>query len=145
MNALVLLPAVARRPGDLDRRAFELRLLGDLDLAAEAKGDAEPEKASKPVRFVAVGADVDGSPKGGPRAGIVEKRDSCELMGDGEGDGDGPFENDGGLEVLPKTFWPFTEANGELVDAYAMKPACNDRFEVRWRSIKRDSRFYVPV
>ena len=72
MNALVLLPAADRPPGDLDLRTFELRLLlGDLDLEAEAKGDAEPEKASKPVRFVAVGADEDGSPKGDPSAGAV--------------------------------------------------------------------------
>jgi hypothetical protein len=113
--------------GDLDLRALEPRLLGDLARVAEAKGDAELEKASKPVRFVAVGANVDESPEPDARAGTVGKRDS--WAGDGGGDGDGPLENDEGLELLPKILWPLTEANGELVDAYAMKPLCNERFK----------------
>ena len=124
MNALAFLPVDPRRPGDLDLSTVEFKLVGVLDRATEAKGDMVPEKASKPVRFVAVGANVDELSKGEPRAGRVGKRDSWELAGDGEGDGDGPFENEEGLELLPKIFWPFTEANGELVDAYAMKPPC---------------------
>lgn len=77
VNALVLLlAAAARRPGDLDLRAFALRLLGDLVRAIEAKGDVEPEKASKPVRFVAVGTDADESPMGDAKAGTVGRRDN---------------------------------------------------------------------
>lgn len=70
---LLLDAAPTRRPGDLDLRTFELRLLGDLDRVAEAKGEAEPAKASKPVRFVAVGMEVDDSPKGDVRTGMVGK------------------------------------------------------------------------
>jgi len=126
---LLALPAATRRPGDLDLRALELKLLGDMDRATEANGDAEPEKASKPVRFIAVGADVGRSLMGGPKAGIVGKRDIWELMGDGDGDGDGPFENDEGFRPPPNIFWPLTEANGEAVDAYAMNPPCKTRFK----------------
>jgi hypothetical protein len=126
---LLLDAAPTRRPGDLDLRTFELRLLGDLDRAAEAKGEVEPAKASKPVRFVAVGTGVDDSPKGEATTGMVGKRDIWELAGDGEGDGDGPFENEASLELPPKIFCPFTEANGDDVAAYAMKPPWNERFK----------------
>lgn len=111
-----------RRPGDLDLRALELRLFGDLDRAAEAKGDTEPEKASKPVRFVAVGTGPGSTPVGGVRTGTTGKLDGFVLAGGGEEDGDAPPEYKESLLPPPKRLCPFTEANGDDVDAYAMKP-----------------------
>lgn len=99
------------RPGDLLRKALpEPRALGDLARAADAKGEVEPAKASKPLRLVAVDAEDDESPRTGVDALLKE-----EVNAAGEGDGD--LEN---IEVLgppPKMFWPFTEAKGELVEA----------------------------
>jgi len=62
--------------GDLDLRALELKPVGDLVLVADAKGDTEPEKASKPVRLVAAEVNTGESPKVDVKAGMVGKRDS---------------------------------------------------------------------
>lgn len=111
VNALAFLLADARaRGGDLERRA----LLEGLD--AEAKGDAEPANASKPVRLAAVGVVVicSGEPS--------FPNEDCAKLEEGEGDIGAGLEKDKDLGRLPKMLWPLTEAKGELVDAYAIKP-----------------------
>lgn len=108
MNAAEFLEVVALRPGDLLRSAFpDPGAFGDLARRVEAKGEAGPEKASKPLRLAAVGVES-------PRAGVVTL-----LKGEvnAAGDGDGDLENIDVLEPPPKMFWPFTEAKGELVEA----------------------------
>lgn len=114
VNALVFLLADARvRGGDLERNA----LLEGLD--TDANGDAEPAKASKPVRLDAVGdVGIDGGELDLPK-------EDCAKTGAGEGDGDTALKKDVGLDRLPKMFCPFTDANGEFVEAYAIKPLCN--------------------
>lgn len=108
MNAAEFLEVVALRPGDLLRSAFpDPGAFGDLARRVEAKGEAGPENASKPLRLAAVGVES-------LRAGVVTL-----LKGEvyAAGDGDGDLENIDVLEPPPKMFWPFTEAKGELVEA----------------------------
>lgn len=127
VNGLTAFVVRARRGGDLGLSAFEPRAVGDLARATEAKGETEPEKASNPVRLVAVGAECDGSPRVCNE--VAQGDDSGNFIVEGEGgreDVEGTLESDASLELLPKIFCPLTEAKGELVDAYAMKPPFND-------------------
>ena len=73
----------------------------------ETKGEGEDENASKPDRLVAVGVlEVDDSPSLGMKA----ERGTAGAGIDG---------GEGALLLLldANTFWPLTEAKGELVDA----------------------------
>jgi hypothetical protein len=88
---------------------------GDFDRDAVANGDAAPEKDSKPVRLESeLGAGVSFGLK-------IEVEDSscvAEIRGDEGGDLD-----EGGVCFLDENiFCPLTEANGELVEAYARNP-----------------------
>ena len=75
----------------------------------ETKGEGEDENASKPDRLVAVGVlgEVDDSPSLGMNA--AERGTAGAGIDGGEG----------ALLLLldANTFWPLTEAKGELVDA----------------------------
>jgi hypothetical protein len=97
--------------------------------AKEAKGETEPEKASNPVRLVAVGVEAEGSPSACDGVAKGDANGNFAVEGDGEVV-EGPLESDASLGPLPKMFWPLTEAKGELVDAYAMNPPFN-RLSVR--------------
>jgi hypothetical protein len=108
-NALVML-RVLRLGGDLllPSALFPLARNGDLDregkgeTPAVAKGEADPIKASKPVRLVAVLAGVcctdhceEAKPANGEGVGVL-----FVGRGEGNGDGDGDGETDSFLDVL---------------------------------------------
>ena len=88
---------------------------GDFDRIAEANGEAELTKASKPVRFVGVAS-----------VGLLIDEDDSPFA-EVKQEGDGKLvRNSGGdcgvLLVAEKIFAPLTLAKGDLEDAYAMKP-----------------------
>lgn len=77
-----------------------------MDLATEAKGEAEEANASNPERLVGdVSVEVDEN---------EEKGDGVGLATEAEGVGD--------LLEVENTLLPFTAAKGELADAYDMNP-----------------------
>lgn len=87
---------------------------GDFPLANAAKGLAEPANDSKPVRFAVnepksdEDENIAGGVSGGPFAFAADG-----VLRNGDGDGDGDFRN---------TFSPFTDAKGDVADAYAINP-----------------------
>lgn len=123
-----------------------MKLVGDFERAAAAKGEDEDAKASKPVRFVPVGvavADDEGltrttddvldeanaeNPFNGVWLPLKLALENEELVGEaapepgrvelGVVGGLGlDVDADGGVDLLPKIDGPFAEANGDEVAA----------------------------
>jgi len=87
--------------GDLDLNAVEPRAAGDLVRVTEAKGEVEPEKASKPVRLVAVGTEADVSPSANDGAAKGDVNGNFAEEGEVE---EGSLESGASLELPPKRF-----------------------------------------
>ena len=118
---------------------------GDLGrFAALAKGDVDDAKASKPVRLFACACEGDAGEEDDP----AEDDASLAATAAANGEGDVLDDAKGEAEPLPpkafalepevapvhdamdgclppKRRGPGTDANGELVEAYAMNPPCN--------------------
>lgn len=82
---------------------------GPDERAAVAKGDEEEANASKPERAKPVAFELEG-PEDVPNA---DPKDDVDDWA--------PLEK-GDVDLAPKIFLPFIDANGELVELYAMKP-----------------------
>jgi hypothetical protein len=118
-NVVVLMLPV-RRVGDLfGLHGLGIEDKGDFDRATEAKGDAEPEKASNPDLFAV-------PPKG--RLALPSFARLVEEVASEKGgrrlvaEGDGEVAPKTGFLLSEKTLPPKTEANGDLGEAYAIKP-----------------------
>lgn len=88
--------------------------------AALAKGDVADANASKPVRFCGEEEEEDAA-----ESVSLTVAAKGEALDDAKGDVDWVAEAAQGDEddcFEPNTLGPFTEANGELVEAYAIKP-----------------------
>ena len=107
--------------------------------AALANGDVEDAKASKPVRLCAWGVGAAAEDAASFAATAAANGDGDELD-DANGDVAPLFPNEVELEpalalahgevdgcLPPKIRGPWTDANGELVEAYAINPPCGSQ------------------